>query len=171
MTELSVRSATVEDVPAIRDLATASWHAAYDGSLGSETVDTVLAKWYDVDTLEAQVSDPSTVFLLAVRDGAPVGYANAGPATDRSDVSLLWRLYVHPDCWGEGIGSRLLDAVEDELGDERDVLELTVLATNDRGRRFYEARGFELVDRKPTTLADTAVVECVYRKPLGRRQG
>jgi len=48
-------------------------------------------------------------------------------------------LFVAPDDWGIGIGSRLLDHAK-VLHPQG--LELVTLQRNERARRFYEARGF-----------------------------
>ncbi len=49
-------------------------------------------------------------------------------------------LFVHPDRWERGVGSRLLDHAK-VLHPEG--LELVTLQRNARARRFYETRGFE----------------------------
>lgn len=48
-------------------------------------------------------------------------------------------LFVDPDRWGSGVGSRLLDRAK-VLHPQG--LELVTLQRNERARRFYEARGF-----------------------------
>ena len=67
--------------------------------------------------------------------GQPVGFAAL-----RGEV--LDHLYVRPDGWGIGIGTRLLDRVR---AGPLDKLALYVFQRNLRARRFYEARGFRLM--------------------------
>jgi len=50
-------------------------------------------------------------------------------------------LFVHPDFWGMRIGSLLLDHAKSL---HPGGLELVTLQRNERARRFYEARGFEV---------------------------
>jgi GNAT superfamily N-acetyltransferase len=76
---------------------------------------------------------------------AEVGEAAVGTVT--VDAEFLRQLYVLPTHWGTGIGSALLDrglARMRERGATR--AKLWTLEGNERGRRFYEARGWTLTD-------------------------
>lgn len=58
----------------------------------------------------------------------------------------LQSIYVHPDRWGTGVGTRLLERIENEASAEGgDRLRLVVMADNERAIGFYEAAGFERV--------------------------
>lgn len=52
-------------------------------------------------------------------------------------------IFVAPDSQGSGIGRALMDVARES----RPFLELDVFEANSIGRRFYDAYGFELVDR------------------------
>ncbi|KDE60063.1 hypothetical protein EL22_12335 [Halostagnicola sp. A56] len=81
-----IRSATLEDVPAIRRIASESWHAVYDDILGLETVDALTNKWYAVEGLEESLERVAKrdagAFLVATRESTDEGKpANATGAT------------------------------------------------------------------------------------------
>jgi L-amino acid N-acyltransferase YncA len=84
--------------------------------------------------------------LVAVADGAVVGYAAIGPSIPvpaNAHVVMLRSLAVLPAHQGRGIGQRLLDAAVAETrarGARR--LRLRVLGPNAAARRLYEACGF-----------------------------
>ena len=61
------------------------------------------------------------------------------------DREVMWKLYVHPEHQGLGIGSRLLAEVEALV--EGDELWLEVVDGNEQAFAFYRAHGFEEVER------------------------
>lgn len=168
--EWSVRESTPEMGSGVRAVARESWHAAYDPIIGPETVQEHVDEWYSVAELEASIAEAAdredAVFLVAIDDSdAVVGFAQAGPHPERPDVAALYRIYVHPDWWGEGIGTALLERLERVLADAFDRLWLAVLADNEVGVSFYESTGFERVGRQDSDLA-SSVEEYVYEKRL-----
>ena len=61
------------------------------------------------------------------------------------DREVMWKLYVHPDRQGLGLGRRLLGEVEALV--EGDELWLEVVDGNEQAFGFYRAHGFEEVER------------------------
>lgn len=169
MREPTLRRADTDDVPGIQRVARAGWHAAYDDLLGSDTVDECVDDWYATESLTEPITDDDTVFLVATVDGRVVGYASTGPTGPNrpDDVAGLHSIYVHPDRWGDGVGSALLDACVARLRDRGfERLVLRVLDGNDVGIGFYRARGFECVDETTTELAGRSVDELVFARDL-----
>jgi GNAT superfamily N-acetyltransferase len=101
--------------------------------------------------------------LPAAADGGRlVGYGGGGV---EDGVGGLGALYVDPDWWGAGVGTRLLAAVTAALRERgADRVEARVLAANEVGRAFYEARGFEPVTEATTTLFGETVLEVTYAR-------
>jgi GNAT superfamily N-acetyltransferase len=140
MNDVALRSAEESDVAAIADVARASWHAAYDDILGPETVDDTVDEWYDEQELLDAVG--GACFLVAETEDV-IGFAHASELADKTGVAELYRLYVDPEYWGNGVGSKLLSRVEDVLRERGvDRLQTIVIEANDVGRTFYEDRGF-----------------------------
>jgi ribosomal protein S18 acetylase RimI-like enzyme len=159
---MHVRSAVPSDAEGIERVARAAWHETYASILSADRIDDIVDAWYDPDDLSSRAAggDP---FVVAVDDETVVGFAQAVPERDGEEAELT-RIYVDPDHWGTGTGTRLLDAVVAPLaesGVER--LWAIVAADNDVGRSFYDRRGFEVRDRRETNLSDAAfdVVEVV----------
>jgi GNAT superfamily N-acetyltransferase len=179
MTDVAIRAATPGEAEAIRELARAAWHEAYDDIMGPEEVDQRLDTWWRAEELRDVITNPDHVFLVAVDtdavDGgaredvtetgagaAPVGVVHAGPSP--SGAYVVPRLYVHPDRWGEGIGTELLDHVTAHARGETDRLRVVLLSGNEAGIGFYEARGFEPVEG--SGLVDAGEHEVVYERAL-----
>jgi RimJ/RimL family protein N-acetyltransferase len=101
-------------------------------------------------------ADPSRPFLgerteaanvlVAVVDGAVVGYTHIGPAADvpsNDHVLMVHGLAVDPAAQGGGVGRALVAAaVEEARGRGARRLRLHVLGHNAAARRVYEACGF-----------------------------
>jgi ribosomal protein S18 acetylase RimI-like enzyme len=166
---MDVREATAGDVQAVQRVARAAWHAAHAEIAGEAVVEEFLDEYYSTERLREDVASQSRLFLVAedVRDGGDgvVGFALALRSDDEPDVFALGRIYVHPDRWGEGIGSRLLDRVEGHVrAREGSRLRLGVMAENERAVGFYESRGFERVQTGHDDRLD--VRRYVYTKDL-----
>lgn len=100
------------------------------------------------------LAKPDTILFLATDGDSPVGYGLAHVlAVAETWIADTWRtggrigeiesLAVLPSHRGQGIGTRLLDALERELASigVRDLI-LGVLAGNDDAIRLYRRRGY-----------------------------
>lgn len=162
---VEVRPATTDDVAGIRRVAHAGWEAAYGDVLSSSTRQRCLSEWYSHEAIERIVADDDVGYFVAEDDGV-VGYAS-GDLTDSDSVGRLSSIYVHPDRWRDGVGSRLLDTVEEYLA-ERGAREIRVLvlAENDVGIDFYRSRGYDCDETRTAELGDGSHREHVFRGRL-----
>jgi ribosomal protein S18 acetylase RimI-like enzyme len=80
--------------------------------------------------------------LVAERDGEPVGVVTY--AADGDDVEVV---YIEVTAKHQGVGTRLLDAVEARTQGHR----LWLVTTNDNldALRFYQRRGFRIAQVRP----------------------
>lgn len=166
MEEATVRPADPEEAESIRAVGRAAWHAAYDSIHGPETVEELFDSWWSVEDLREGATDGDRILLVAARDGDVLGMVDAGPDPEREGVFALGRLYVHPEEWGEGLGTRLVDGLRERLPGDADRLRLVVLAENEVGVGFYESYGFERVDRRVEESGGEALEEYVYELEL-----
>jgi GNAT superfamily N-acetyltransferase len=83
----------------------------------------------------ASLGEDETEFVIAERDGRPVGFAGITPG-------WLNSLFVIPDEWGRDAGGALHDEAVGRLRTMGADARLWVLEANDRARRFYERRGW-----------------------------
>ncbi|WP_122088124.1 GNAT family N-acetyltransferase [Halalkalicoccus subterraneus] len=160
---VEIRPADPSDAEAIRDTARASWHAAYDDLLGEEVVASTVDEWYDPTGLRDVMGHSDHVVRVSGND--VVGFAHLGPNPENGRVAELFRIYVRPERWGEGIGGRLLVAAGTGL-EGFDRLALSVLAGNEVGIGFYEKRGFERVGEQIVELGDETYREYRYERSL-----
>ena len=153
MTPVTVRDATAGDVEAIARVAEASWRDTYGDIFEPAFIEQFLATYYSPEALavavgRARASD-DTHFLVAERDGKVVAYANYGVGPRGPE---LWRIYAAPAHYGTGAGTALMDELEDRLDVDSYVLD--VHSRNERGRDFYDRRGFVIVGEGVTVDCD-----------------
>ena len=96
------------------------------------------------------LAEPDAFVMIAEGDGEPVGYAmlhlsegSVGYTTSET-VADVETLSVMPSARSGGVGTALMDAVEEELNaiGVREI-RLGVVAGNDDAIRFYERRGMQ----------------------------
>ncbi|WP_435334753.1 GNAT family N-acetyltransferase [Haloarchaeobius sp. TZWWS8] len=168
MTEVTIRSAALDDVPGIQRVARESWHAAHDHILDPAAVDRQVDEWYATDPVTERVTMTDVHVFVADADDV-VGFASgvAANRADHGELAELATIYVHPDWWGERVGSRLLERVEDEMRERGfSELSITVLSENQVGLSFYRKHGYEVVSETETGLAGQTVRECELRGSL-----
>lgn len=165
MDSVSVRQARPDDVGAIVELAGRAWRAAYGDILRAETIDAALAEWYTPEGTREAIESEQVGYFVATA-GEILGYLS-GHASE--PTARLGAIYVDPDRWGTGIGTRLLDQFEQycrDRGCER--IEFEVLADNDRGQSFYRARGYRPVETQEVELFGETVREKLFRGSIER---
>lgn len=156
--DIEVREATTGDVDGIVDVARDSWYAAYGGFLDPDVVEQAIGEYYDPTLLESAIDHEDIAFFVAEVGRSSGGGEGDGTGTDDgrrlvgfASVEQTWAdevelhtIYVHPDRWGEGVGTALLERVESWARDRGvDRIACAVFAENAVGLGFVEARGFE----------------------------
>ena len=145
-----LRPGTTDDIDAFVALGRAVVPPTY-GPIDAAYAQRMLDEWWTPEVFAMSLA--RNAHVVAELDGEVVGLANLGrlSASYRDfphvsdDREVMWKLYVHPDHQGAGIGSRLLTAIEEQAND--DWLWLEVVDGNDAAYDFYVARGFAEVER------------------------
>jgi GNAT superfamily N-acetyltransferase len=143
MMQLSIEIAQAGDIPALQEVAEASWRATYAHIFAPEFIDRYLANAYDAESLRQAMARADSHFLVARLDSYLVGYAQAGIGRAGPGSFELYRLYVAPAHWRQGIGAGLIAGIEAWLkrqGATR--YSCYVHSQNDVGKAFYQKAGF-----------------------------
>lgn len=165
MTDVSIRPAAPSDVPAIKRIGEAAWNTVYADVLDQSTIDAALDEWYTTDALHDSIETSDVEYFVGERDGQVVGYAAGG--VNELEKGELAAIYVDPDAWRNGIGTRLLQHVEAYGRDAGwTEIQIRVIAGNDIACRFYERHGYELHDTTAAPLFGEDIEELTYEKPL-----
>jgi ribosomal protein S18 acetylase RimI-like enzyme len=155
VSDVTIERGSAEDIGSLEPLWVAVHHVHQDSMPELAPYVSDAQTWRERRALYGSLfRDPDTFLLLARMDGELVGYAlGRVEATADGWIADTWRvgervgelesIAVLPDHRGEGIGTALLDAVDEEfarLGVEDVVVGL--LPGNEGARRLYERRGF-----------------------------
>jgi N-acetylglutamate synthase-like GNAT family acetyltransferase len=136
-----IRHATINDIPAIRDLVFKVWPQTYAGILPQDKIDYMLDLMYSEASLKKQIEGGSQ-FILIDNDSEAVGYA-AYQGTG-AGIFKLHKLYVLPSQQGKGTGRHMVDYIIDQIKKQgAKLLELQVNRAN-KARYFYEKIGFAI---------------------------
>lgn len=163
---MNVRPATPDDAAAVSAVAEAAWWETYPGVLDPDAVEAALAELYDEAFLREVLEErEDLLFLVAEVDGEVVGFATAQQTW--ADEVAVHTVYVHPDRWEAGIGTALLEEVEESArAADVDRLRAGVLSGNHVGRSFLESRGFERVETETAEVGGETVPEDVFEREL-----
>lgn len=110
------------------------------------------------EVIAEQLEDDVTLEIAAFLDGRMIACGGIGPASrgyPRKRHRAQLGVCVRKSCWGEGLGSGILQALFQEApGMGFSQIELTVVAANARARRLYQRLGFLEAGRMPNALRD-----------------
>jgi [ribosomal protein S18]-alanine N-acetyltransferase len=116
-----------------------------------------------------ELSRTDTRTYLVAEDGERVvGYAGLIAYDDEAHVSTI---AVAADRQGEGIGSRLLDALLEEADRRSPVVILEVRADNEVAQGLYRRRGFTVIGRRRGYYQPSGADAVVMRRELVRSGG
>lgn len=115
----------------------------YTPLIGEEAAADQVRSWTETQITRAVTRG---LVVVAEQDGRLVGVGQRGrrdPATDSEHV--IYKLYLHPDVRGQGIGPRLIDALVAHMDTDR--VHIEHFAANVRAGAFYEREGFTVEHR------------------------
>ena len=137
-----IRACIEADLPAVRTLLRATWHATYDAIYGPEKVQEISDRWHGLAALRRGLAIPRSAFLVAEDDRRIVATSLAFTGPDGQCIRLS-RLYVHPSSQRRGFGRALLAASIEGFPAARSI-ELEVEPENLQAITFYRSVGFSV---------------------------
>jgi GNAT superfamily N-acetyltransferase len=159
-----VRRAHPVEHPALAALqlrtALAAFGEIFPPSAPKPTLLEMVNQWRELLCDPAEELGETAAFVI----GAPGKIEGVAVSRRCGPIGSLERVYVDPDHWGLGHGSRLHDAAVEwlaEAGCTR--AELWTLERNALSRRWYERRGWQLIDGRLDIWPDGDVFDVRYR--------
>jgi len=163
---ITLLPATTADIPTIIQLAEATWEPTYRFILSKEQIEYMYRVIYTPASLLRQMTDEQHAFLLLLVDEQPAGYASFSQLTADEPLYKLHKIYVLPSHQGQGLGQRLLAAVEQAVRTAGGhALELNVNRYNP-ALAFYERQGFRHHHEADIPIGPYWMNDFVLRKEL-----
>jgi len=167
---MKIRTARVNDAPALARVHVDSWRAIYRGLVPDSSLHGFTYEWREECFRQSLVTKAKETYVVQVEEEV-VGFLTLGAAQDPDlDVDRtgeIWGIYISPGYWRKGIGKGLVEEAERILRSRRyeDVI-LWVLEGNQQARWFYEAMGFCLDGESKIIDWGTPLKAVRFRKAL-----
>jgi diamine N-acetyltransferase len=139
---LSIRHASLQDIPLIRELTFNIWPQTYEPIISKEQIDYMLEMMYSVPSLETQIND-GACFIFVYEEKDPVGFASfqeTEPAKWK-----LHKLYVLASQQGKGTGRFVIDYIIETIKQQGGQSLYLQVNRRNKARDFYEKLGFEVI--------------------------
>jgi len=150
---ITIRPAVLADAPDMAEVHMRSWEVAYKDFVPSNYIKQQNATRPELwQRILSEMKRPQYVIQ---KNGATVGIMCVAPPQDddlSEDFYELHGIYLHPDCYRQGIGTQAMGFAFDiarNLG--KKTMTVWVFAENANSIKFYEKCGFE-ADGKTKTL-------------------
>ena len=148
--DLTIRTATAEDLGRIVDIHRRARDTYYRGVLPAEVLDDPQRHAEFHDAYAHAIQAPDRTVVCADAAGRTVAFMALGPPfapasdADPATVGQLVGLYVHPAHWGHGAGTALhAHAVQVWQSTGISTAHLEVWNGNQRARAFYDRHGWQ----------------------------
>lgn len=144
--DITIREAEPIDFARVAEMHYPAWRRSWAGIVASPLLDILgPAQRWAVDVYPQNLARPGWQMWIAESGEQVLGVAILGPDPADPDVVQIDALYVAEHCQRQGLGGFLLDTALSE-GPSGDAV-LWCAVKNDKGRRFYEKKNFELDGR------------------------
>ena len=140
---ITIRKANLEDIPQIRAVGSASWRATYTSIFPDEFIENALEQWWSEASFQQSIPNAAVCNLVAEQDGQIVGTLLGTVNPGEEGQVHLFKLYIHPDHFGQGIGRQLWQTYLQHLAPGVKRVDLEVEPQNARAIQFYTRLSFQ----------------------------
>lgn len=164
---ISIRKATVQDIPTIQKIAYETWPATYDKIISQTQLDYMLDLFYSTKLLKETISQPTHHFLIAYNNVKEVGFAGIEFNYFNEPVTRLHKLYILPEAQGQGVGKLIIESVTKlALSNKNHTISLNVNRFNS-AYFFYLKNGFKVINEVDIELDHGYLMEdFIMEKPI-----
>lgn len=138
---IAVRPAGPGDGDVLGEIHALSWGVSHgplcSPKVAAAGIEERRTKWHGV------LAETVDTILLASLDERPGAFARFGASASRPGLAEVHTFFAHPDVWGSGLATVLLEAVLEGVRDAGyGEVHLWTLRDSAQARRFYAKNGF-----------------------------
>ena len=164
MNSVSIKVASIEDIPAIVKIAYDTWFVTYQDVISQAQIEYMFGEMYTPESIYKQMDFYKHTFLILYQAEMPIGFASYGKLEEPINTYKLHKLYLLPSEQNSGFGRILLNEVEKEVaGLGADYLHLNVNRKNP-ALSFYEKLGYEIIETVDIPFAEFWLNDYVLSK-------
>jgi len=136
---------------------------------------TYLDQTYGIEKVAASIKKPNNVFLIALYQGKPAGFAklkkqSVNKQVDGAMQTELQKIYVLKEFHGSGVANKLMQKILELTEDlQSETLWLDVLVSNERARQFYEKHGFAVCGKHLFIIGSQEFSYHIMSRPVAQK--
>ena len=166
MNALSIKLASIEDIPAIVKIAYDTWFVTYQDVISQAQIEYMFGEMYTPESIYKQMDFYKHAFLILYQAEIPIGFASYGKLEEPINTYKLHKLYLLPSEQNKGFGRMLLNEVEKQVADlGADYLHLNVNRKNP-ALSFYEKLGYEIIETVDIPFAEFWLNDFILSKKI-----
>lgn len=166
MNTLSIKLASIEDIPAIVKIAYDTWFVTYQDVISQAQIEYMFGEMYTPESIYKQMDFYKHAFLILYQAEMPIGFASFGKLEEPINTYKLHKLYLLPSEQNKGFGRILLNEVEKQVADlGADHLHLNVNRKNP-ALSFYEKLGYEIIETVDIPFAEFWLNDFILSKKI-----
>jgi GNAT superfamily N-acetyltransferase len=166
MNQVSIKLASIEDVPTIVKIAYDTWFVTYEDVISQAQIEYMFGEMYTPESIFKQMDFYKHAFLILYQADRPIGFASYGKLEEPINTYKLHKLYLLPSEQNKGFGRILLSEVEKEVaGLGANYLHLNVNRKNP-ALSFYEKLGYEIIETVDIPFAEFWLNDFILSKNI-----
>jgi len=168
---ITIKKAEKSDIPDIARIHVASKRKAYEGIVSQNFLDSKNHQEY-IDKWNQWFDEDDIQVSIVCKDGDALGFISYGgmqtppPGTSKirpQYTAEIFAIHIHPDCWREGFGEKLIRHATDVLKEQKHKsLCLWVLAKNERATKFYDYLKGQRIGKRMIEVGPNKIKELCY---------
>ena len=166
MNALSIKLASIEDIPAIVKIAYDTWFVTYQDVISQAQIEYMFGEMYTPESIYKQMDFYKHAFLILYQAEMPIGFASYGKLEEPINTFKLHKLYLLPSEQNKGFGRMLLSEVEKKAANlAANHLHLNVNRKNP-ALSFYEKLGYEIIETVDIPFAEFWLNDFILSKKI-----